>query len=158
MLWYNIYRNLRDGYSDSKDVIWTYRNNRLVLYATVAELADARDLKSLGSDVVRVRFPSVVPVVRIKPLTKRFSNALSLHVCWLGQIQNETAAWHGQKRAWLLSAYMGDGIARSDCLFCKQDSRWVRIPYPPPLNLSETARVVANVLNVANVFWRHRKD
>ena len=33
------------------------------LYATVAELADARDLKSLGGDVVRVRFPSVAPYI-----------------------------------------------------------------------------------------------
>ena len=30
-------------------------------YAVVAELADARDLKSLGSNVVRVRFPSTAP-------------------------------------------------------------------------------------------------
>lgn len=27
---------------------------------------------------------------------------------------------------------MGNGIARSDYLFCTQDNRWVRIPHSPP--------------------------
>ena len=90
-------------------------------------------------------------MVRTRPLTKRFSEAQLDNEADLGVVQNEAAAWHGQKERGCSVLYMGNGVARSDCLFCKQENRWVRTPYSPPLNLSETARVVANVV------WWHGK-
>ena len=39
---------------------------RALLYAGVAEQADARDLKSLDGNIIRVRFPSPAPFIIIK--------------------------------------------------------------------------------------------
>ena len=47
-------------------------------------------------------------MVRTRPLTKRFSEAQLDNEADLGVVQNEAAAWHGQKRTWLSSALYGE--------------------------------------------------
>ena len=43
------------------------------IHAGVAEQADARDLKSLGGDIVRVRFPSPALLEREKAMNMQVS-------------------------------------------------------------------------------------
>ena len=46
-----------------------------IIYAGMVESVDTRDLKSLGSDIVRVQFPFPAPKINIK--VQRLSNVIT---------------------------------------------------------------------------------
>ena len=56
----------------------------------------------------------------------------------------------GRKERGCSVLYMGNGIARSDCLFCKQDSRRIRIPHSPVARSSQPPRGKRWVMLIVN--------
>lgn len=60
---------------DKLTILWynTFVLERANKHAVVVEQADTKDLKSFGSDTIRVRFPSTAPEVRLTNRNRRLT-------------------------------------------------------------------------------------